>query len=261
MNLAILAAGFATRLYPLTKDRPKPLLEIHGQALLTRLLFQALETGAIEEAAVVVNARFRVEFENWSASQEFPVEVVVNKAQEANQAPGAIADLRLLLDKGFRSSSPRPWIVLAGDNLLDFSLSDVVSMHAENLQQPLFLVRKIEGPIPPNRYSEVRFYSQGYINQIREKPDDPSSPYSAIGVYLLPPDLPELLSIYLDLGGDADALGHLMSWLAQKRACRVWHIPSGFWWDIGNLESYQQATQARLKNLRAKGPKNLSAKR
>ena len=147
-------------------------------------------------------------------------------------------------------------MVLAGDNLLDFSLSEVVRRQAENLQQPLFLVRKIEGPIPPSLYSEVRLDSQGFINQIREKPNDPSSPYSAIGVYLLPPDLPELLNQYLDQGGKASDPGHLMSWLAQERDCCAWHIPSESWMDIGNPESYQQASQVRLKNRCAKGQIN-----
>ena len=108
MKLAILAAGFATRMYPLTRDRPKPLLELQGQVLLTRLLFQALETGVIEEAAVVVNARFQEEFKEWAFTQEFPVEVIANEAKEATEAPGALADLRLLLDQGFRSSTQGP---------------------------------------------------------------------------------------------------------------------------------------------------------
>ena len=258
MKLALLAAGFATRMYPLTRNRPKPLLEIQGQTLLTRLLFQALETGVIEEAAVVVNARFQAEFEAWAFSQEFPVEVVVNEAQEAKDAPGALADLRLLLDQGFRSSTPSPWMVLAGDNFMDFTLSEVVRRQAENLKQPLFMVRKIEGSIPPNRYSEVSLDSKGYIKQIREKPDNPSSPYSVIGAYLLPPDLPELLSQYLDQGGSADSPGHLMVWLAKERNCRAWHIPAGLWWDIGNMESYQQARQVRLNNRSAKMPGNYS---
>jgi len=258
MKLALLAAGFATRMYPLTMNRPKPLLEIQGQTLLTRLLFQALETGVIEEAAVVVNARFQEEFEAWAFSQEFPVEVVVNEAHEAKEAPGALADLQLLLDQGFLSSTPSPWMVLAGDNLMDFSLSEVVSFQAKNLKQPIFLVRKIEGSIQPNRYSEVRLDSRGFINQIREKPDNPSSPYSVIGAYLLPPDLPELLRQYLEQGGNPDAPGHLMVWLAQERNCQAWHIPTGSWWDIGNLESYEQARKVRLKNRKIKIPDNLN---
>ena len=135
MKLALLAAGFATRMYPLTRNRPKPLLEFQGQALLSRLLFQALETGVIEEAAVVVCARFQEEFKEWAFAQEYPVEVIVNEAQEAKEAPGALADLGLLLEQGFRSSSNSPWMVLAGDNLMDFSLSKVVRRQSENLKR------------------------------------------------------------------------------------------------------------------------------
>ena len=194
LKLALLTAGFTTRMYPLTKNRPKSLLELHGQILITRLFPKALETGVIEEAAVVVNARFKVEFEAWASHQEFTEEVIANEAQEATEAPVALADLGLLLDQGFRSYTQGPWMVLDGDNLMDFSFFVVVHKQAEKLDQSLFLVLKIEGFIPPNRYSEVSLNSNDYIKQIREKTDNPSSPYSAIGAYLLPPELPLLLS-------------------------------------------------------------------
>ena len=138
MKLALLAAGFATRMYPLTKNNPKPLLEFHGQTLLTRLLLQALETGVIEEAAVVVNAKFQAKFEDWAYGQDFPVKVITNKSKNEKESHGALADLNLLINQGFQSSIKSPWMVLAGDNLMDFSLSKAVEKHSENVKQPLF---------------------------------------------------------------------------------------------------------------------------
>ena len=90
----ILCAGFGKRLNPLTLNIPKPLLEIQGQVLLTRLLNQALETGVINEAAVIVNQKFHKEFRSWASIQDFPVNVVVNNANRPENSPGALNDLR-----------------------------------------------------------------------------------------------------------------------------------------------------------------------
>ena len=110
------------------------------------------------------------------------------------------------------------------------------------------MVREIEGEIPPNRYSEVVLGSNGLVFCIREKPDNPSSPLSAICAYLMPPDFPDLLNQYLNLGIESDAPGHMMEWLVGKRDCNAWNIPLDSFWDIGNIESYKQANLVELKN-------------
>ena len=248
MKLALLAAGFATRMYPLTINQPKPLLKIQGQILLTRLLRQALETGVIKEAAVIVNEKFQNEFKSWASSQDYPVNVVVNKANEPENSPGALNDLRMLFDQGYQTSDKSPWMILAGDNMIDFPLYEVVCRQARDVKNPLFLVREIEGVVPPKRYSEVILDPNGLVTSIREKPENPSSPFSAICAYLMPPDFPDLLNQYLNLGGKSDAPGHMMEWLARERNCYAWNIPNGSFWDIGNLKSYKQANLVRLKN-------------
>ena len=249
MKLALLAAGFATRMYPLTINRAKPLLEIQGQVLLTRLLNQALSTGVIEEAAVVVNAKFQKEFKNWASSQNFPVNVVVNKAKEPENSPGALNDLQLLFNQGFKTTEKSPWMILAGDSLIDFPLNEVVCSQAGENHLPLLLVRKIEGEIPPKCYSEVILDERDLVIRIREKPENPSSPFSAICAYLMPQNFPQLLNQYLSLGGESDAPGYMMEWLVRKRNCYAWHIPKGSFWDIGNLQSYEEAKQVSLKKI------------
>lgn len=247
MKLALLAAGFATRMYPLTVNYPKPLLEIQGQVLLTRLLNQALETGVINEAAVIVNEKFKNKFLNWASRQDYPVNVVVNKAKEPENSQGALNDLRMLFEQGYQTSDESPWMILAGDNLIDFPLYEAVCMQARNVEQPLFLVREIEDAVPPNRYSEVTLDRSGLVVNIREKPDNPSSSLSAICAYLMPPDFPYLLNRYLNLGGKSDAPGHMMEWLVKERNCYAWRIPYGSFWDIGNFTSYELANQVSLK--------------
>ena len=139
-------------------------------------------------------------------------------------------------------------MILAGDNLIDFPLYDVVSEQARKIHQPLFLVREIEGEIPPNRYSEVVLDSNDLVISIREKPDYPISQLSAICAYLMPPDFPNLLNKYLNFGGKSDAPGHMMEWLVRERQCKAWNIPDGSFWDIGNLLSYEQSKLVNLKN-------------
>ncbi|MEO0478060.1 MAG: sugar phosphate nucleotidyltransferase [Planctomycetota bacterium] len=242
MKLCLLAAGFAKRMYPLTRDRAKPLLEVGGSPMLSRLLEQALATGAIDEAAVVLASRFEQEFEAWKSTLDVPITLLANGAHEDSEARGAVADLALLLRECFPNGSPDGYLVMAGDNLLRFDLAEPLAMFREASSTPLLSVRPVPEPIPPGKYSEVVVDQETReVLSFREKPQDPESPWSAIGFYFLPPDLPELVGTYLEQGGEADAPGHFLVWLCQERRCRAWGVPNEGWFDVGSLEGLEEA--------------------
>lgn len=242
MKLCLLAAGFAKRMYPLTRDRAKPLLDVGGAPMLTRLLEQAAATGAIDETGVVLASRFEQEFEAWKRSLDVPVTLLPNGAHEDTQARGAVADLALLLRECFPHGSEDGYLVMAGDNLLRFDLAEPLALFRERPTAPLLLVRPVPVPIPPGKYSEVVVDAKTHeVESFREKPQDPESPWSAIGVYFLPPDLPELLEAYLKAGGEADAPGHFLVWLTKVRRCHAWGVPEGGWFDVGSLEGLEEA--------------------
>ncbi len=237
MKAVLLAAGFATRMYPLTRDRAKPLLEVGGEPLLSRLLRQALEAG-VEEAAVVVNARFEAGFHAWSERVGCPVplHVVANGAREDHELRGAIADLALALE-AFPEGSPGGYLVAAGDNLLDFGLRDYAARYRRH-GEPLLLVREVPPPVPPRTYSDVELDADGRVLAFREKPEDPRGGHSAIGVYFLPADLPRLVSQYLTAGGNPDAPGHFIAWLVARGPVHAAPL-AGPWHDVGSLEGYE----------------------
>lgn len=242
MKLCLLAAGFAKRMYPLTRDRAKPLLDVGGQPMLSRLLAQARATGAMDEVATVLASRFEDEFRAWNDQLAEPVTLLPNGAQEDSQARGAVADLALLLKECFPQGSEDGYLVLAGDNLLRFDLAEPLAAYRERPSAPLLLVRGVPEPIPPGKYSEVVVDPETQaISSFREKPQDPESPWSAIGVYFMPPDLPELLDHYLAADGEADAPGHFFVWLSKVRRCQAWQVPDGGWFDVGSLSGLETA--------------------
>lgn len=244
MKLCLLAAGFAKRMYPLTRDRAKPLLQVGDEPMLTRLLNQARATGCIDGAAAILASRFEDEFRAWNESLDEPVALLANGAHEDTEARGAVADLAMLLENCFPEGSEDGYLVLAGDNLLRFDLAEPLAEFQVRPSAPLLLVRGVPVPIPPGKYSEVVVDSESRaIESFREKPQDPESPWSAIGVYFLPPDLPELLSHYLAADGEADAPGHFLVWLSKVRKCYAWGVPDGGWFDVGSLEGLDRARE------------------
>ncbi|RMH04195.1 MAG: nucleotidyltransferase family protein [Planctomycetota bacterium] len=244
MRAVFLAAGFATRMFPLTRDRAKPLLEVGGEPLLGRLLRQAAAIG-IEEAVVVVNARFAAAFRAWAAAAgPRPVlRLVVNRARRPEEARGAVADLALGLAEAFPDPEPEGFLVAAGDNLLGFGLEEAAARFRRR-RRPLILVREVPEPVPPRTYSEVVIGADGTVASFREKPTDPRSRLSAIAVYFLPPELPHLVRSYLDEGGPRDAPGHFLAWLCSRTAVEALPVP-GPWFDVGSLEGYR-AVRDRL---------------
>lgn len=242
MKLCLLAAGFAKRMYPLTRDRAKPLLEVGGEPMLSRLLRQADSAVSFDDVAVVAAARFRQEFVDWQASLDRSVQLVDNGAEEDSQARGAVADLALLLEQGFQAPDAEGYLVMAGDNLLDFDLAEPYRRFAAQPKHPLLLVRSVPEPIPPSKYSEVQVdWEKQTVLRFREKPSDPEFAWSAIGVYFMPADLPDLLAAYLDAGGEPDAPGHFLVWLSAVRECRAWRVPEGAWQDVGSLAGLDEA--------------------
>lgn len=238
VRAVFLAAGFATRLYPLTRDRAKPLLEIGGAPMLTHVLRQVERVPGVRDGVVVANARFHADFVAWRAATQSPValDVLDDGARTNETRRGAVGDLALALE-----SSPADvdaWLVLACDNLFEFDLARLVEPFAARGRGQL-VVRRVPEPAPPSKYSEVVLDGER-VASFREKPADPRSDLSAIAVYLLPADLPERVRAYLAEGGNPDAPGYLLAWLAQRTPLEA--VPlDGRWLDIGSADDLARA--------------------
>jgi glucose-1-phosphate thymidylyltransferase len=154
---------------------------------------------------------------------------------------GAVADLQLGL-KNAPAADVDGYIVLAGDNLLDFGLSPYVERFVASGRAQL-ITRDVPLPVPPRKYNEVRLDETGRVLSFREKPERAEVPLAAIAVYVLPPELPELVDEYLAGGGERDAPGYLMEWLVGRIPVEASPI-GGPWFDIGDRADLEAARAA-----------------
>ena len=242
MRVVILAAGFATRMYPLTLDRPKPLLDVAGRTVLSRILDRIETIPGIEDLLVLTNARFEAAFLSFAATENrgFPISVLADDARTAEERLGAIGDLDFLMSRRPEYLEAADGVlVVSGDNLVDFDLAP----HAYRFRHgstPLLLARRLPEPVPPARFSEVLLAPDGRVLRFREKPSRPESDLSCVGIYFLDSAALQLVAEYLGGGGNPDAPGHFIAWLSTRMPLFADRIEGGFH-DIGCLESLEAA--------------------
>lgn len=239
MKAYLLAAGFATRMYPLTRHCAKPLLEVAGAPILSHILARVEALPDLSEIVVVGNHRFADSMQAWSRSVScrVPLTLLDDGVSEPDQRLGAVGDLAFALDQ--IPPHGEDWLVVAGDNLLGFDLLPIYRLFGQE-KKPLLIVRRNEHGPGPSSYNEVTLDASGRVLRFREKPDDPVSPLSAIALYFLPAGGETLLQQYLADGGNPDAPGFFMSWLVSVRPVAACPVP-GAWFDIGSLESLEEA--------------------
>ena len=241
MKAYLLAAGYATRLHPLTRDFPKPLLEVGGRPILSRIVERIAELGSVSECVVISNGSFAEHFRTWADAQQtgFPIHVLDDGTHGEEERLGAIGDLAFALAE----SPPRDedWLVAAGDNLLEF---DLRALHAEfaRVRTPLLALREREPEPGPSRYNEVHVDASGRVTAFREKPAAPTSPLAAIAFYLYPAATAPLVSRYLAQGGNPDAPGHFVEWLVGTTSVHGARL-AGEWFDIGTHDTLAAARQ------------------
>jgi glucose-1-phosphate thymidylyltransferase len=194
---------------------------------------------------LVANARFHADFVAWErrASSRVPLTIVNDGAMTNETRLGAVRDLALALAAAPARDEIDGFLVLACDNLFEFDLARLVARFASNGRAQL-VVRTVPEPVPSGKYSEVLLDPGGTrVTRFREKPQDPQSNLSAIAVYLLPRELPELVGVYLAGGGNPDAPGHFIAWLSERIPLDATPL-DGRWIDIGSAEDLARANMA-----------------
>ena len=245
MKAYLLAAGYATRLYPLTKDLPKPLLEIGDRPLLSHILDRVLELDDLSAVTVIGNHRFHDQLSSWSRTVEsrVPLDVLDDGSSSEDDRLGASSDLAF----GLRHSPPSPdedFLVIAGDNWIRFDLRAAQRDYIAQERRAMILLRRLDTlPTGASPYNEVTTDSEGRVLRLREKPPDPRTLLVAIAAYFFPPRVQFLLDHYLAHGGNPDAPGHFIEWLVQHAPVRS-HTFEGEWLDIGTPQALEQARAA-----------------
>jgi glucose-1-phosphate thymidylyltransferase len=235
----LLAAGYATRLHPLTLDRPKPLLEVAGAPILSHILRRVEAIPDLREVVVVGNHRFADALSAWR--DETPCRVALSLLDDGSTNEGdklgAVGDIAFALSR----TPPRneDWMVVAGDNLLDFDLAALREAFGRE-RRPMLVLREVPVGPGPTRYNEVSVDARGRVLRFREKPPDQETGLAALALYFFTPGVAGRVHDYLAQGGNPDAPGHFIAWLVER--CEVASRPMlGEWFDIGMPETLADA--------------------
>src|SRR5258708_4274763 len=197
MKVIILAAGYATRLYPLTLTRPKPLLPVAGKPMIEYVLDNLAPIGGLDRIYVVTNARFAVQFQVWadacnSAGTRLNFTIVNDGSTDDSNKLGAIGDLHLVLT---REAVDDDIIVVAGDNLFSEKLTDF-GRYCREKKAPVLAVYDVGDLEQIKKYNAISLAPDGRITFFEEKPKNPSSTVTGIALYFYPRPTPPCVKHY-----------------------------------------------------------------
>jgi len=241
MKAVLLCAGFGTRLYPLTRHTAKPLLEVSGKPIVTYLVDQLAETTLVDSICVVSNRRFASDFEDWANGlslcyRSIRFRVLNDGVLEDEQRLGSIGDLAFAVS---RQSSRGPLLVSAGDNLFRFNMKDFIEDYLGHPRN-LVLAYKEKDRTRLKRTGVAQVDSNGRIQRLWEKPEEPPSEWACPAFYILTESAVASIHRYLRDESDSDAIGHFIAWLAVQQPVYT-HEMKGSRLDIGNLDNYRLA--------------------
>lgn len=243
MRVLILAAGYATRLYPLTLNQPKPLLPVAGKPMIEYVLDNIAPIGGIERVYVVTNAKFADHFQRWAdnyraTKAKLDFTIVNDKSTDDSNKLGAIGDLHLVITS---QNVDDDLIVVAGDNLFSQSIEQFGAFCRQK-NAPVLGVYDVGNLDAVKKYSSIELASDGRITSFVEKPQDPKSTLTGIALYYYPKAVLPLIKQYIKEGNNPDQPGRLIQWLYPRIPVYTWTVP-GLWFDIGSKDTLEEANQ------------------
>ena len=241
MKCLILAAGYATRLYPLTENFPKPLLKVGDKTILDWLLDDIDQAGCVDEYVVISNHKFAGIFEEWArlARPDRASVTVLDDGTTSNETRlGAVRDIQYAIDS---LGLDDDLLVIAGDNLLDFSLVRFIKY--AQAKGTTCVMRYYEPLVEKLRKTGVATVDdEGLILSMVEKPAEPQSHWCCPPFYFYRREDVPLVKVGIDSGCGVDAPGSFIAWLSAQTPVYAWEMP-GRRYDIGNLASYEEVKQ------------------
>jgi glucose-1-phosphate thymidylyltransferase len=226
----ILAAGYATRLRPLTDTIAKPLLPVGGRPMVDLLLDKLREVDAVDEVHLVTNSRYAADFERWADGKDV---VVHDDGTSSNDDRlGAIGDIRFTLDRAGRDDD---LLVVAGDNLFDYGLDGFVEYWRSKGVASAVAVHDVGRVELARLYGVVAVDAGGRVVDFVEKPANPPSTLAATATYLYHREHVPLSDRYLREGNPPDQPGNLVAWLHRREPVYAWD-GNGGWFDVGDHE-------------------------
>ena len=238
MKCLILAAGYATRLYPLTENFPKPLLKVGEKSILDWLVDDLVETTDIDEFVVISNHKFAQHFEDWKNSKKkvrpYKITVIDDGTSTNETRLGAVKDIQLAVNT---LNLTDDLLVMAGDNVLDFSLSTFVTF-AKEKETSCVMCHEENELKKQQKTAIITVNDNNLITSYEEKPKEPKGNLAVPPFYYYRSEDVKRIQEALDNGCGYDAPGSFAAWLSKQTPMHAYKMP-GKRYDIGDMNSYE----------------------
>ena len=251
MNVLILAAGYATRLYPLTLTKAKPLLEVAGKPMIEWVLDNLAPIPDIDKVYVVTNSKFAGDFQRWADDYvkrhpQLAFKIVNDGSTSDTDKLGAIGDINLVVER--EKLADKDLIIVAGDNLFSEPLAGFAA-HARKFPATLatYDVKDLEAI---KKYNNITIDKSGTITHFEEKPANPTSTLTGIALYYYSADTLKKISQYIAEGNNPDQPGRLVQWLYTRVPVQTYEV-GGTWYDIGSKETLEEANKIFARFVRS----------
>jgi len=239
MKAIILAAGYATRLYPLTLNQPKPLLPIAGKPMIEYILTKIEDLSEIEEIFIVTNDKFYLNFVDWldTFNTNKKIKIINDKTTSNEDRLGAVGDIHFVIKE---ENIDDDLLIIAGDNLFGFPLGNFVKFFNEKDKSGVALFDIKDKDKIRNRFG-VGVLEGTKIIEFQEKPQEPKSTFAATACYYFTKsDLQHIESLIEQ--GKGDAPGDMIKWLVQKSEAHG-YVFDEHWFDVGSFDSLKEAEE------------------
>ena len=239
----ILCAGYGTRLYPLTKNKAKPLLEVAGKPMVEHIMAKIEELEDIDEIILITNNKFYNQFKAWASGFEskIPIKILNDKTLSNEDRLGAIGDIDFAIkEEGIDDDL----LIVSGDNLFQFSLKEMQNKFKKK-KQHLIALYDVKTEKEAQKFGIVAVDEDDRIIDFEEKPEKPRSALASIGIYFYTKNIISQIKQYLEEGNPSDRPGDLLQWLHKREPVYgfIFDKPDEKWFDIGSFESLEEANK------------------
>ena len=233
MTSIILAAGYATRMYPLTLNYPKPLLEVGGKKIIDWLI-EDLEKAGVERTVVVSNHKFISQFQAWAQGRENII-VLDDGSEDNDHRLGAVKDIEFAIEK---ANIDDDIVVLAGDNVLNFSLSSFID-YGRKKKTSCIMRHEEKDKNKLRKTGVIEIDEDELVLNMEEKPKEPKSNWAVPPFYYYTKEDKDLIKEGIASGCGTDAPGSFVSWLVKTRPVHAYRM-IGERFDVGSIEGYEK---------------------
>jgi len=238
----ILAGGFAKRMGELTKDKAKALLDINGKPIVQYVIEKLENIDSMNKIYISTNNRFEEDFNAFLSGLKSSkdIELIIEPTEKEEEKLGSIGGLNFVIkDKNIDDDI----IVVAGDNMFEFGLKEIIDYYDEKKAPVVGLLDIVEKEKASKRLGVVEIDENNKIIGFEEKPEKPKTSLVSTAIYIFPKDSLKLISEYIESKNNPDAMGFFLTWLYKKEDVYAF-VFKGRWIDIGTIKTFEEAKES-----------------